>query len=294
MPEAEAPLVYGWRSCAARAGVSERYVRQLARERGLVVDRRGDGAVGIAAAALDDLAVELRAVAGSAARNHKADQCPAAPLNSNGTGSTSSPEASTGGHTSSAPPPLHASAAPPGKVVPPADDGPLAAAVFRELGLGKSLRDIVVTLEVTPEVAREMHRRWNALAAADALATEDAEARLARLEAVLDDHQARFDRIDIFDEERYGSLLHRLDVVSQRLAGLEQRFATDGTRQLARSLVDRVAALETQMKALPSEMIAIGVLCPTCGGGPVLIPAACLRCHHGVKSSVSSAHPRLP
>jgi hypothetical protein len=280
MADGEGALVFGWRDCAARARVSERYVRQLARERGLVVDRRADGAVGIAAAALDALAAELQK-----ANQREATPAPAlvaAALPTAAPAATPCLEVIAPADAQAVAPQTPSSA------TSTVDEGVLAASVFSAFASGRTMRETVVDLKITPEVVRDLNRRWQALEVADGLATESAEKRLARLDQVVEGYAERLERRERLDGRVCAELLQRVSGLQERVTALERRVAGDGTRHLARNLEQRLAQLESAINTQPTDLIAIDRRCDHCGAGPLVVAAGCARCGRGMTGSAQS------
>jgi hypothetical protein len=162
----EPDIIFGWRPAAQVAGLSERYMRQLARERELVVTRRADGAVGLRRADLLALGAEPRRNGGRLAAEPREG------------GATAEPAAE---------PPTPAMAQP---APAPADDrvvatraaengvgesraeglpadGEVTAVVFGDLRAGKSLIDIVAERKLAPAFVRGCHDQWRELRVLD-------------------------------------------------------------------------------------------------------------------------------
>jgi hypothetical protein len=252
----------------------------LAAERNLVTARRADGAIGIATTELDALAAELKGAGSADCQPIEAQTVGRSLVMGGGQHPQSAsdlPASSASDISTPAP-----AAAPPGPIAEAAGDGQLAASVFQELAAGKTLGEIVVSLRIAPEIARDLHLRWKALELVDGLTTESAEDRLTRLDQLVDGVGARLDRRAELDNRLFADLLRRLDGLHGRLGALEQRLAGDGTRQLARNLEQRLLHLEGRLKGMPTDLIAINHRCDWCGLGPMVIPAACARCGRGI------------
>jgi hypothetical protein len=287
MTTPEATMVYGWKRAAAIVGCSERYLRDLATERELIADRRADQAVGIKLVDLEALAAELRS--GTSARGAGARQDDAGP--DDGTGAAPSADASppasaiaqgqteqsAAGHA-----PESISPDPPSTPAVVTDEGALAASIFRDLEAGLTMRQIVISQRATPAVVREMHARWTSLAAADALATEPAEARLARVELEMSALQASTHRDEAAATGCHAHLLHQVHLLEERQAALERRISADGIHQLVRTLLQRLAAVEVQIQRLPGALVSTGRRCGQCGQGPLVSPVACSTCGFGL------------
>jgi hypothetical protein len=288
MTTPEATLVYGWKRAAAIVGCSERYLRDLAAERDLIADRRPDQAVGLRVVDLEALAAELRS--GTSGRRPGAREGDAGP---DGEGRASPSDdvpspASAKDQTEQGAPgraPDLISLDPTGTPAAVTDEGALAAAIFQDLEAGETMRQIVINQRVTPEIVRAMHDRWTSLAASDALATEPAEARLAKLEMEMSALQGKIKSEEAAVDGRHARLLHRVHLVEERQTNLERRLSADGTHQLVRSLVQRLATIEVLVQRLPAALVSTGRRCGQCGQGPVVSPVACTSCGFGFGSS---------
>jgi hypothetical protein len=286
MTTPEPTVVYGWKRAAAIVGCSERYLRDLVAERDLIAERRADQAVGLKLVDLEALATELRS--GTSGQRPAVRESVPGP-DGGGDASPSAevplpapsiaqglPEQRAVGHApeSILPAPASTSAA-------VRDQGALAAAIFRALEGGQTMRQIVISQQVTPEIAREMHARWTSLAAADALTAEPAEAHLARLDGELKVMQAKIDRGEAAALEHHAHLLHRIEVLEEREAALERRVSAAGLNILVRNLLQRLGAVETQLHRQPAALMPIGRRCGNCGQGPLVSPVACTGCGFG-------------
>jgi hypothetical protein len=269
MTTSEGALVYGWQQAAAIVGCSVRRIREVAAERGLVVDRRSDNAVALPLAALEDLAVEL-------GRSES--------VGDPGEGLPSSPVPLPDPAVPGGAPVMHGAA----NVAPsPArgDEGQIAARIFSELEVGKPLRQIVVDQQVAPELVADMFRRWRALEVTDFERREDAEARLARMSEQLESCQNRLDDIVKDLADRQFLFGHQAEVLETRLQVVETRLRTDLSPHLAQTALRKVGALEAQLRALPHELMPVERRCGRCGQAAVVVPAGCHHCGLGFEGS---------
>ena len=282
-------LVHGWKAAAAVVGVSERYIRQIAAERGLVVGRRADRAVALRRADMEGLRAELR--------YDGADPGPAAHGTGAGQGAVrgaahDTPAPGMPVATSPARVMAAVSSADPGKALSSpnavggeAEDragegaGNAAAVVFADMAAGRTLREIVVSRKLAPAAVRQHHDEWTALAAVDGLRTPSAEARLAETEkALAAQHEALEQQAgDIAD---VATLRQEVAALGRRLAALERRPAGDRSATQLSGLSRRLDAVEVVLKAVPVAPLVVDRICGC--GNRLYVMAACSNCGAGL------------
>jgi hypothetical protein len=248
-------------------------VRELAAERGLVVSRRGDGAVALRRADLEALAEKLRHGDrnGSTTSDHRivpsalaVPPLPAplgdAPLLEGATGSTPAAGRPEGAADN--------------------DAGAIAAQVFADLQAGHELRQIVVDRRLSPEVVRRVFDEWTALENLDGSRTPQALAKIAQLEHDLAAINVFLAGITVDAQGLHAQVDEVARATNQRLCSLERRPIAPTLASPGADILRRLEALERQIKALPAAPLAIDRRCPGCGHALYSV-AACSGCGAG-------------
>jgi hypothetical protein len=244
-------MVYGWKNCAAIAGIPVRTLRDLASERNLVEGHRADGAIGISRDVLESLAVEFRKGAAVGTVEPRIDVVvDGPPCKSTADGSAAkTPEPSPITEfvtTDPAPPKPYAH-----------DPAP-------------SVSDLAVHLarlsESVDSLAMRIRKDEDRMIGLDIVLAESfgemegLRRQISRLE------QARaMDRTG----ETLAAMRHQIDDLQQWRGAMEQRIAT----------------IEGLVNAIPKALVPTGVTCPRCLQSTMVSATGCACCGVGMAAS---------